>query len=64
MPEIRIDKVKCQGHALCYATDPELFPLDDAGYSALTTTTISQGDKATAVRGAAACPERAIEVAD
>lgn len=64
VPQIRIDKAKCQGHALCYGVDPELFPLDEDGFSALTTLTIPEKDKATALRGVMACPERAIEVVD
>ncbi|HYB80227.1 MAG TPA: ferredoxin, partial [Mycobacterium sp.] len=32
---VRLDKSKCVGHAQCYAVDPDLFPIDDSGYSIL-----------------------------
>lgn len=33
--KIRLDRSLCAGHAQCYAVDPDLFPLDDDGYSIL-----------------------------
>jgi ferredoxin len=30
---VHVDPEKCQGHARCYALAPELFDLDDEGYS-------------------------------
>jgi ferredoxin len=59
---IRVDKAKCQGHALCYAVDPELYPLDDDGFSALTVKQIYDAQVPDAERGVDACPERAIAV--
>ena len=32
---IRVDPDKCQGHARCYALAPELFDVDDYGYSSV-----------------------------
>ncbi len=32
---IKIDPDKCQGHARCYALAPELFSVDDYGYSSV-----------------------------
>ncbi|QLL10407.1 ferredoxin [Mycobacterium vicinigordonae] len=61
---LRVDGARCQGHALCYAVDAELFPIDADGYSALSDTTVSDGERSLAERGAAACPERAIEIFD
>lgn len=31
--KVGVDLEKCQGHARCWATDPELFTLDDEGIS-------------------------------
>ena len=47
MVRISVDQGKCAGHARCFATAPEVYPIDDelAGQARL---------------GAAACPERAI----
>lgn len=47
MARIDVDHASCQGHALCHAVDPDVFPLDELGYSAIE-------------RGVAQCPERAI----
>ena len=33
--KVRLESAKCVGHAQCYAVSPELFPIDDAGYSIL-----------------------------
>ena len=32
---VRLEQSRCVGHAQCYAVDPELFPIDDSGYSIL-----------------------------
>ena len=62
MPELRVDRGKCQGHAMCYGVEPDLFPLDDDGYCAVTSLLLDESQVAPAQRGVAACPERAIEV--
>jgi ferredoxin len=31
--KIRVDPDKCQGHARCYSLAPELFDVDDYGFS-------------------------------
>ena len=33
--KIRLEQAKCVGHAQCYAVDPDLFPIDESGYSIL-----------------------------
>lgn len=62
MPQLHVDSSACQGHALCHGVDPEMFPLDDDGYCAVTTVTIDEGELLHAKAGATACPERAIDV--
>ena len=57
-----IDLTKCSGHARCYATDPELFQIDDSGYALRPEFEVPAGAEQTALAGAAACPERAITV--
>lgn len=60
---ITVDREKCQGHAMCFAQAPELFPLDDLGYTALDgELDIPPGHEAMAERGVKACPEQAIAV--
>lgn len=62
--KLRLVREHCVGHAQCYATEPELFPLDDAGYSSLTTTEVPVQDIDDARAGVAACPERALILED
>jgi ferredoxin len=57
-----IDLAKCSGHARCYATDPELFQIDDIGYALRPEFEVPAGAEEVAREGAAACPERAITV--
>lgn len=48
------------GHALCYAVDPELFPVDDMGYSILEAHDVAPEDEQRTRDGVAACPEEAL----
>lgn len=62
--KIRIDKIRCVGNARCAAVSPELFPLDEDGYIAVTEVEVPPGMEALARRGARACPERIIVIED
>lgn len=33
--KVRFEPSRCTGHAQRYAVDPDLFPIDDSGYSVL-----------------------------
>ena len=57
---VRLDRSRCVGHAQCYAVAPELFPIDDNGYSILEELEVTLGDEESTRAGAAACPELAI----
>ena len=57
-----IDLTRCSGHARCYATDPELFQIDDSGYALRPEFEVPAGAEEAACDGAAACPERTITV--
>jgi ferredoxin len=62
---IRVDREKCRGHNRCYALAPQLFDVDDLGYS----TAKNQGrvppDEEKPARLAVDnCPEYAIEVVE
>lgn len=57
---VRLDKAKCVGHAQCYAVDPELFPIDDLGYSILAGHQVKPADEERTRDGVAACPELAL----
>ena len=57
---VRVDNSKCAGHAQCYAVDPDLFPLDDSGYSILEAHEVKPEDEKATREGVAACPENAL----
>ncbi|MEB3070705.1 ferredoxin [[Mycobacterium] vasticus] len=61
---VRLDKSKCQGHAQCHAVSPELFPIDEMGYSSLEEHEVLAGDEELTRQGVAACPERALILED
>jgi ferredoxin len=48
------------GHAQCYAVDPNLFPIDDCGYSILEPHEVKPEDAQLTREGVAACPEGAL----
>lgn len=58
--KVRLDRSKCVGHAQCYAVDPDLFPIDESGYSTLGEYEVAPGDEELVRDGAASCPEMAI----
>jgi ferredoxin len=58
--KVRVDSAKCSGHARCYGVDPELFPIDESGYSALKVREVKPEDEQTVRAGVAACPENAL----
>lgn len=61
---VTVDRRICQGHAVCNMLEPELFPLDDVGYSALTDTEVEAGEEERVRRVVTSCPERALSVRD
>jgi ferredoxin len=60
--KIRVDPELCSGHAVCNAQAPELFSLDDDGYSNIGSLEVPPGMEELARRGMLACPERAITI--
>jgi ferredoxin len=62
---IHLDQGRCVGHALCNATAPEIYELDDDGYCLPPPErTEGAGASKSAVAGADACPERALAITD
>lgn len=57
---VRLETSKCVGHAQCYAVDPDLFPIDDSGYSILEEREVKAEDEQATRDGVAACPELAL----
>ena len=58
--KVRVDQSRCVGHAQCYAVDPEIFPIDDSGYSTLEEHEVAPEDAQVTRDGVASCPEMAL----
>jgi ferredoxin len=62
---VHVDPEKCQGHNRCYALAPELFDIDDYGYShELNDGAVPEGLEAKARLAEANCPEHAISISE
>jgi ferredoxin len=59
---VRLEKSKCVGHAQCYAVDPDLFPIDESGYSILEEHEVPPEDVELIRDGVASCPEMALVI--
>ncbi|MCV7030211.1 ferredoxin [Mycobacterium sherrisii] len=57
---VRLEKSKCVGHAQCYAVDPNLFPIDESGYSTLEDHVVPPEEIEATRDGVASCPEMAL----
>ncbi|MGA9492439.1 MAG: ferredoxin [Mycobacterium sp.] len=58
--KVRVEQSRCVGHAQCYAVDPEIFPIDDSGYSTLKEHEVAPEDEQITRDGVASCPEMAL----
>jgi ferredoxin len=58
--KVRLDRPRCVGHAQCYAVDPQLFPIDESGYSILEEHEVRPEDGQLTREGVASCPEMAL----
>jgi ferredoxin len=59
---IIVDADRCSGHARCAAAAPELFTVDDDGYSNIGACDVPPGLEHRARLGIASCPEGALAV--
>ncbi len=60
--KVRLERNKCAGHALCHAADPDIFPIDDDGYSVMADHSVTPGDEQVTEDGVASCPELALVI--
>jgi ferredoxin len=58
--KVRLEQSRCVGHAQCYAVDPNLFPIDESGYSILEEHEVRPEDEQLTRDGVASCPEMAL----
>ena len=61
---VHVDPERCQGHARCAALAPDVFELDDNGFSTTRDTPVPEALQLDAGRAARSCPEDAITVTD
>lgn len=60
---ISVDTNVCEGHAQCYTVDPDLFPLDEDGYSDVGQgKPVPPGEEDQARLGVDACPIAALSI--
>ena len=62
MLTVRVDRGKCQGHNRCNMICPEVYKVDEQGYSYVEHEEVPPDLEEKARRGAEACPEDAIVV--
>lgn len=60
--KVVIDREQCSGHGRCAAVAPDVFDLDDEGYSFLLVEHIDGKLEEQAREAAATCPERCIHL--
>ncbi|QLL05115.1 ferredoxin [Mycobacterium vicinigordonae] len=60
--KVRLEQSRCVGHAQCFAVDPELFPIDESGYSILEEREVAHEDEPATRDGVASCPEMALVI--
>jgi ferredoxin len=60
--KVHINADGCAGHAQCAAQGPDIYALDDRGYAQQLDGEVPPRLVEQAASGAAACPERAIEI--
>ncbi len=59
--EVFVDDNLCQGHARCNLICPEVFDLDESGFSVVITTHVPHEHEAAVEEAVLNCPERAIK---
>lgn len=58
--KVRLERSRCAGHALCFAVDSDIFPIDDDGYSTMEDHSVRPEDEQITRDGVASCPELAL----
>jgi ferredoxin len=62
---VSVDNERCTGHARCWALAPDVFTIDDDGYSNIGTgKEVPPGLEGAAQLGVDSCPERALRIED
>lgn len=59
-----VDHERCEGHGRCFAVAPDLFDVDDDGYTVVDEITVPDERYEHAREAASACPRAAIRLVD
>ncbi len=63
--KIKVEQEKCQGHNRCFTIAPDLFELDDLGYShEVNEGIVPPGQEEKALLAVKNCPEKAISIVE
>jgi ferredoxin len=65
--KIHVDKLRCEGHGMCWATAPAVFRADNAGYVVVPADkliVVPIGQEVAAEGAVGSCPENALRVED
>lgn len=61
--KVGVDRSVCQAHGQCALADPQLFTIDDEGYSTIgASKDVPRGRESSAQLGVDACPVRALRI--
>lgn len=61
---VSVDENLCQGHARCALICPDVFDLDEAGFSVVLTPQVPPEHEGAVKDAVLNCPERAIRISD
>ncbi|WP_406294455.1 ferredoxin [Embleya sp. NBC_00888] len=61
---VRVNSDACMGHSMCSALASEVYEVTDEGFNEMGDFEVDPARRAAALRGARACPEKAITIAE
>jgi ferredoxin len=62
--KVRVDDERCRGHGMCTTLCPDVFAINDDGYSEVQVPEVPAGQEAAAREAIECCPEQAISEGD
>jgi ferredoxin len=61
---VTVDRMRCDGHALCLLNAPDVFELDETEHAVVTNPTPSEEERGAVLQARLQCPTQAITVED
>jgi ferredoxin len=62
--KVRVDEDRCRGHGMCTTLCPDVFAINDDGYSEVQVPDVPAGQEGAAREAIECCPEQAISEGD